>query len=106
MKNKLTNAQASTFVGENDFECGVLEIDWRKRAFSIRGIGGHAGDLMAPTEVMRTLQRKCPPDRLRLAAVVWNENADGCQQLCFYDLDEFQSAVHSSLLTEEFDHGR
>lgn len=106
MNNTLVErASSATTVGDADFECGILEIDWHKRDFSIRGIGGD-DDLMTPSEVLRTLRRKGPANKLRLAAVVWKENADGRQQLCFYDLGEFQRAVQWSLGTEEIDHGR
>lgn len=92
--NEKSTAEQPTAT--EDFECGVLEIDWDKRTFVVRGIGGHANDLMTPADALRTLRRRCPPERLRLAVVAWKENADGYQQLAFYDLPTFQHEVCNS----------
>lgn len=82
-------------MSSDECECGVLKIDWRTRAWSVQGIGGHDNDLMTAEEVHAKLSGPLDnqDDVEQVAVVVWPENGDGLPQLCFYDLKAFEREV-------------
>lgn len=93
----------------DEFECGIMVINWADHEFTVEGIGGHNNDLMTPKQVRQRLlnyrdNRKAHiekhgdyGDKMPYevwAVVAWKENADGYQQLCHYDLADFENEVY------------
>jgi hypothetical protein len=85
----------------DECEVGLLRIDWDKRTWCVDGIGGHRGDLISPAEVLDVLQQPREPNTEIMAVVAWKENADGYQQLCFYEMQSFQSEVYGPIERSE-----
>lgn len=83
-----------------DFDCGLLIIDWQRRTVELQGIGGHCQDLMTPAEVLASLRRRSKPHTEILGMVSWKENADGLPQFCLYDEALFAREVYGPVEKE------
>lgn len=74
-----------------------LQIDWKKRDFTVEGMSGPGGDDLDPVEVLAWLEAELPDHLERWALVVFEsdgELVDGVvvhkPQLCCYGADEFR----------------
>ena len=81
---------------EEEFECGLMVIDWNNKTWTVNGLGGHSNDQMTPERVLSELRGIHPTGFEFIALVGWKENSDGYQQVCFYDLEQFEENVYGS----------
>jgi hypothetical protein len=66
-------------------QCGILEINWAKRTFTVRGAGGHNRDLMTAEQVMAELRKPVRKGVQLVPFIVWSEN----EQLALHDAESF-----------------